>query len=479
MVQRVILDGLWCGQGMANMVRVYKDSTVDPATTPADWLCLFDFGSGELSKTREALGVTPPVAFIMEQLKLQVAAGQDARIDVLAISHQDRDHWALLNELDKQIVAWGQPVAVKYMMLSGENWRQSSKEAVAKFEDRTANSDKDVFVFGDEWSDYVDPNDMPDPLKVGDMSVWTLITNVATNETSEDIERNCSSGVFLLQLGQLAFFLPGDATWETFARLEQIMSVWQKNPIPAVYAASVPHHGALRTMNRSTSTDTPDLRDLIWLTNYMRPYSIFASAGHKNTHSHPHLIILRTMGAHVGKLQFQARPIVYYDTPTDRFGIIPSEDANVYTTVLSLTEPVVTANWIFSITPTAHDTGVQVFNAGVPGILSAPQVSELELAAQRATEQQALDGTLFDGEFGDAFGEPAMVRPDPAYARSPVIWAGERSFTGGFPEQEVESGGMFSSPARPAASHAPQPTANAAPPPRRSGPVRRVKVTLR
>ena len=51
MVQRVILDGLWCGQGMANMVRVYKDSTVDPATTPADWLCLFDFGSGGLSKT--------------------------------------------------------------------------------------------------------------------------------------------------------------------------------------------------------------------------------------------------------------------------------------------------------------------------------------------------------------------------------------------------------------------------------------------
>ena len=60
MPQRVILDGLWCGQGMANMVRVFKSTDTDPSTNPSDWLCVFDFGSGGLSTSKKVLGITPP-----------------------------------------------------------------------------------------------------------------------------------------------------------------------------------------------------------------------------------------------------------------------------------------------------------------------------------------------------------------------------------------------------------------------------------
>ena len=166
------------------------------------------------------------------------------------------------------------------------------------------------------------------------------------------------------------------------------MEKWPRNPLTFVYAASVPHHGALRTMNRNTSVEKPDLRDLIWFTDYTRPTSIYASAGIKNTHSHPYRIVLETMGRYATAQQFQQRPIVVFNGGTSQFEILPDIRNNIYTTVLNLTTPAVTANWTFNITPIATATGIQLFNAGVPGILSAPQLSEMELAAQRINAER-------------------------------------------------------------------------------------------
>ena len=465
MPQRVILDGLWCGQGMANMVRVFKSTDTDPNTKPSDWLCVFDFGSGGLSSSKKVLGITPPVGFIMQQLQLQQTAGRTPRIDLMLISHQDRDHWQLLGELNDQIVKQKMTVVVGRMILSGANWRASSETAVNKFVKRVPEPEKNVTWYDNEYSAYYDPDKPVQTLSIGDLQMSMLVTNVATNDSKEDIDRNCSSAVVLLRLNMYSFILPGDATWETFARLRKIMEKWPRNPLTFVYAASVPHHGALRTMNRNTSVEKPDLRDLIWFTDYTRPTSIYASAGIKNTHSHPYRIVLETMGRYATAQQFQQRPIVVFNGGTSQFEILPDIRNNIYTTVLNLTTPAVTANWTFNITPIATATGIQLFNAGVPGILSAPQLSEMELAAQRINAERSEDVDM------------ETIDTDMAFARSPVVWGPTVATDGGPPIAATAFAPMpWSANRAPAvrAYHWPQATAGAArnegrraPPPRR------------
>ena len=150
--------GLWCGRGMAGTWwRDFKSTDTDPNTNPADWLCVFDFGSGGLSKSKKVLGITPPVAFIMQQLKLQQDAGRTPRIDLMLISHQDRDHWALLGELNDQIVKQKMPVVVGRMILGGANWRTSSKTVVNKFVKRVPDPGNNVTWYDNEASGYYDP----------------------------------------------------------------------------------------------------------------------------------------------------------------------------------------------------------------------------------------------------------------------------------------------------------------------------------
>lgn len=423
MPQRVILDGLWCGQGMANMIRIYNDTSVDPETTACDELCIFDFGSGGLSQTKKVLGITPPVEFMMKQLRMQNAAGRTPHIDLMLISHQDRDHWRLLSELNQQIIDSGMTVTVGNMLLGGLNWRESSERGVNAFAKRA----NDIYWYDGQFSSFSEPPDPGDPIEVGDLKMRMLVTNVAASNVSDDIERNCSSSVALLQLGPtppkpgIGFILPGDSTWETFEELQEIMTPWAVNPLPIVYSASVPHHGALRTMNRNNSVTTPDLQDLIWFTNYTRPYSVFASAGIKNTHSHPYLIVLETMGLHAGTGDFQQRPIVFFDRMTSDWDA-REVVKNIYTTVLNLGAPAQTANWSFNITPDTASTSIQLFEAGVPGIFSAPQINEMQLAAQRRNDEMVDTNMDIDTEMFDDPHLPfrvGRVQSGPAIALAP------------------------------------------------------------
>lgn len=412
MVQRVVLDGLWCGQGMANMVRVFANSAADPKTAAADWLCIFDFGSGGLSASKKVLKSTPPVDAIMAQLERQAAAHRNPRIDLLLISHQDRDHWQLLGELYIRILQLNEKiepddlvVEVKQVALAGTDWLKGAKSAVKKFEDMAS---KPTISYTGQYSSFDDPDAPGAPIVVGDMRVRTMVTNVAsakTGKSSIDIRRNCSSAIALLQLAGTGFILPGDATWETLAELKKIMVNWPESPVPFIYAASVPHHGALRTMNRKSSVTAPDLRDLVWFTEYTQPKSIYASAGFWNTHCHPYLVVLDTMKKYATDPRYYpARPIIVFNGVADDFQLIPDARDNVYTSVLNLTSPVRSANWIFNITPTTVTTEMQPFLSGVPGIYSAPQFLEEVLAAGlagAASDPESMDVSELDTVVGD------------------------------------------------------------------------------
>lgn len=61
-VERAIVDALWCGQGMAHLLRLYANAGTDPATAPADGLALFDVGSGGRALTMAPIRRVRPCA---------------------------------------------------------------------------------------------------------------------------------------------------------------------------------------------------------------------------------------------------------------------------------------------------------------------------------------------------------------------------------------------------------------------------------
>ncbi|WHU04261.1 hypothetical protein [Sphingomonas sp. NIBR02145] len=468
---KVILDALWCGQGMAHMVRVFRDEAADPATTAADWLCLFDLGAGGLGESKKALGVTPPVHFIIEQLKMQQKAGRRPTIELLLISHQDNDHWSLLSELNERIIAEKLDVLVERMLACGTEWLESSEEGVQAFFNRARNWRWWQTMFSSfQIADRIEPVTW-----VGDMQVLMLVTNVASKDTGKvskttgkkmklDIVRNCSSAMVMLQIGRYAFTLPGDATWETLGAFKNMMANWPQNPLAYSYATSVPHHGAYRTIYQGKRAG--GLSNLIWFTDYTQPYQIFASAGFENTHKHPHEIILTTFGKFTEQVaQFEPHPLVVYTT---KFMLRRDVKANKYTTVLNLTSPVQSCNWIFSLTPTTAGTGRQLFEAGIPGLLSAPALSEIDLHDQIDAVEEEEDEDVIDMVTQDMFA--IRQEADFPIPRSPVQWF-ETPLPLGSPAQPQ----LRAADPEPRV-HAPRPSAgNAAASSRRRAPTRRVR----
>lgn len=388
-----ILDALWCGQGMANVLRVFNDSSVDTTTTPADKLCVFDFGSGGLSASKKVLGITPPVRFLIDQLKLQIAAKRPPFIDLMLISHQDRDHWLLLSELDQQLHAQNIDLKIGQIVGCGSEWSVNPQHWLKKYAARTLNEDTYLTWYKAESSDYMYPTSPLSPTySLGNVNLQMLVTNVASSNNAIDIVRNCSSAVVLLQLGASSFILPGDATWETFMRLQAIMGVWTKSPLPKVYAASVPHHGALRTMNRSVST--VDLQDLVWFTDYTQPASIFASAGYNNTHSHPYLSILATMGEKTLESPFKNHSIVVFNASTNKFEHISAMTRSIYTSLISIDKPEC-LNFSFSISPSSCSTMAYSVSTGSAALFMPPTTDPTFWVDDIEPTDADLDTTMF------------------------------------------------------------------------------------
>ncbi|TFG89428.1 MAG: MBL fold metallo-hydrolase, partial [Hyphomicrobiales bacterium] len=94
---RFSLRALWCDQGMAHMLETYDSNE---ATAPSG-LALVDFGAETMFKSSVLRTniAAPAVTTILNMLILQVQAGLPPKLDYVVISHQDTDHWSLLNYL--------------------------------------------------------------------------------------------------------------------------------------------------------------------------------------------------------------------------------------------------------------------------------------------------------------------------------------------------------------------------------------------
>ncbi|HAE46369.1 MAG: hypothetical protein CMO30_15570 [Tistrella sp.] len=378
-IELAYMDGMWCGQGMAHLLRLYTDRYARPDKDAAEMMALFDFGNsgGGLSQSKEVLGITPPVRTLIEALELQMAQGKPPKLDLVLFSHQDTDHWTLTKEFLDQVATRNIPLEVGRIQLGGTNWGPQARATIGRLAKFLPEGDGPVSYLTNA-SDYGDANgDVTETMALGPVSIRTIVSNVPSATKSQALIKNGSSAVAVVQYGQTAFILPGDATYETLDFANTLLQAWTQSPLPNIYMMSAPHHGSLDTMTRKNIGDKSDLAELNTFVELTLPYSIFASAGYYSHHKHPYLSILVALSKHTGSHEYpDPHGVVAYEADTARWTLLPEVDRNVYTTVLDLDpdKPLQSADWLFWINDQGHfGTDARFFEGGARQIIGVPQ----------------------------------------------------------------------------------------------------------
>lgn len=124
------LEGLWCGQGMVNLLKLYHDPDADPDHSAPDMMALFDCGTSGygLDESRNVRGISPPVETIIKALQLQEANKKTPKLDLVLFSHQDKDHWKLIKDLIKQVEDKEIQLEVGRILYGGASWKESAKK---------------------------------------------------------------------------------------------------------------------------------------------------------------------------------------------------------------------------------------------------------------------------------------------------------------------------------------------------------------
>jgi hypothetical protein len=265
---------LFCGQGMTTTVEVYNDGVVKPF---ADYLALVDCGgTGE--------GGDHAADYVAQKI---IDSGKF--LHLLVISHQDGDHVKLLEKVKKKLVNKG--VVVEKVFLGGNNWSKSNKATVNDFLEAMDVGEDDI-EFDSPYLSHYKKIATPSKLKYIDdfkgMRIRVLVSGLKTTGSS-DIVRNASSAVLVVDYGTSCMVLPGDATHQTFAAVNSILSV--KNLLPKVAGFEIPHHGALRTAVENYyargQIDDFDWTEIKTFAAYLETQEVLASAGPRNSHRHP------------------------------------------------------------------------------------------------------------------------------------------------------------------------------------------------
>lgn len=281
----VRMVALYCGQGMAHLVEIYNSGTVQAV---ADFLVLVDFG-GDKAYSADA------VDYVYARLKAQSDAGRPARFDLVVISHQDGDHVVLLDPLREKIVAEALVVECAQAFLGGLHWKPGSKKIVTDF----------LAIFTPPvtppWSerqrgDYAGatkPEEVRELASFSGVKFRVLVSQLAIAQGSDDVKRNASGTVLVVENGPRTIVLPGDATYHTMDYVNGLYTAWgDEDPlIPEVFAVEVPHHGALRTASENyaaswTFTDV-GTRIIGTFVENLDSDIAFASAGYRSNHGHP------------------------------------------------------------------------------------------------------------------------------------------------------------------------------------------------
>lgn len=277
------LVALYCGQGMAHVLEIYNGGAV---TAAADGLVLIDFG-GNKSAAEDA------VNYVYTKLKAQT----NPKIDLMVISHQDKDHLYLLGPLGDKLRDEGLTFTLGGLYAGGQNWGAESTATVKKFL-KLPTGTVPTLAMEPYRSDYAGAKKRADAKSLitfsgGEIVLRVAVAQVKITSGGEDIIRNGSSAVIVIENGDKSIVLPGDATYQTLDAINDLYTEWVGGTplIPPVAALEVPHHGALRTAveDYDSSGTTGDFNfDIIKdFAAYLEAKEIYASAGMRNTHGHP------------------------------------------------------------------------------------------------------------------------------------------------------------------------------------------------
>ena len=327
-VSKVQVEFLHCDQGMGSLIRIYSgDKLVN--------LVLIDLGSDLRYKGYAATAVND----VMKALVEMKDDGLDPNIALVIISHQDKDHWSLLNDLADQMYAKFKPFSsakVKAIYGGGRLWLPSALIAVNSF--RVKVKAPEQKPFGQNQSNFTDYN-AKDPkvfAKFDDVKIRVLAVNVDCTRSGDSAKRNGTSAVMVLEFGGAHCIFPGDATAETIAFINKIFKGWKENPTRPCKALSVPHHGSLRTIADNYTSDKPKLSIAQEFTDAVRPQNIAASAGYYTSHKHPSRMVLKELGKHTAKVDIHGAVVYdHFSAELNKWMVIDTA-RGIYTTIRQL-----------------------------------------------------------------------------------------------------------------------------------------------
>lgn len=284
MTERVLVNLLYCGQGMSNWIEYFSNDTQWNDKTPS-MLVLVDLGGDGINSDLAPKYIAKRIADI------KAKAGATPRIRAAVFSHQDSDHWSLI---DKFIAALGTngitDLVIDEIWRGGKLWKDGALEAVERLRVATGST---VTVFEDNSTDY---EGQQDSIAIeGNCSVRLVIANGPCKLKSGGMMENGTSAVIAVEMPGNCVILPGDATWETMDFVNEVYE--DEDQPPPCYGLSLPHHGSLRTSVRGY-TKKKKVEKMGWqfvdaFVDNIKAKQIGASAGYLNTHEHPMIEIIK------------------------------------------------------------------------------------------------------------------------------------------------------------------------------------------
>ena len=325
-VKAIKVTFLHVDQGMGTLVGVYDNE--DELTN----LALFDLGcQSRGKKLAEIKGVNTVIAEL-DKMKTPT-------LDLVLISHQDKDHVNLLQDLKKKIKDGNDKLkttTVKEIRYGGEDktnklWGTRARNQIREFAEAFKITAKPLPL---DDSSYKDPPKkgaiavipkIPDKDKP--MYVRLLCTGVGVSgKSNPDLRKNGASSVVAIEFAGVTVVLPGDAIADTLQWINwHIYFDWflyalehpdTPNPTEPCRALSVPHHGAIRTFGSSYVTTGKETEADLWVgrefSANVSANNIVASAGIVPRFKHPYKKVMEILGRYVVKPR-PKHTLVWYD----------------------------------------------------------------------------------------------------------------------------------------------------------------------
>lgn len=368
MTEKVTVCVLSCGQGMTNWIEYYEDEN---DALPSK-LALVDIGG-------KGVGRGNAVVYIIKRLEALKAAKRKTQIDLCVISHQDSDHWNLIPYLLDQVKVKKITLTVGEVWKSGKLWACRATAAVKTLADlipKPKPEDRQVDEFPDDDCDYTNPKGVSRIVRFGEVRIRTVAANVTLSSTDPGFIKNGSSAVVSVDLAGNSIILPGDATWETMAFINNKLYPAKKPPPRPgnVFALSVPHHGALRTAVEGYAPDKTfvamDDKIVKQFAKNLSPKTMVASAGYLNSHKHPMVEIVTIFSAKVSSNNKEKHDYAAYNFGTGAWKQETNVIKRIFTTATTIAGGPQYYNGHYSLTGTGKTTFVleEIHPRGAPRV---------------------------------------------------------------------------------------------------------------